>query len=159
MFFLQTIEKTDPAWSTKPELKSWVGALVALALLWRLDDAVIAEFIDGRGLSECVMDIAELRDRLQLPEHVLRAIDFASKDSSSKNATKAAKARHQKTEIAKKFIAEEWSLHRKAYQDNKSAFSRDYVRRVRNEHSVTITEKQMREVWLKDTPPASNQAG
>jgi hypothetical protein len=57
------------------------------------------------------------------------------------------------------FVADEWKKHRDAYAGNKSEFCRHYVKRVLNEHHIAVTEKQMREVWLKDTPVASTPAG
>ena len=74
----------------------------------------------------------------------------SSGDERSRLATKAAQARHAKTNEAKTFVRQEWEQHRDAYKGNKTAFSRDYVRRVKHELDVTITEKQLREVWLSD---------
>lgn len=66
---------------------------------------------------------------------------------------------HAKRNRAKAFVQSEWKNHHQAYAGNKSAFSRDYVRRVFNEMEVTVTEKQMREVWLNDTLSASKPDG
>jgi len=66
---------------------------------------------------------------------------------------------HKKRYPAMEFVQSEWAIHRDAYKKNKSAFTLHYVKRVFNEFDVTITEKKMREVWLKDTPTASKQAG
>ena len=66
---------------------------------------------------------------------------------------------HLKRYPAIEFVQTEWTAHRAAYEGNKSAFTRDYVKRVFNELGVRVTEKQMREVWLKDNPAASKQAG
>jgi hypothetical protein len=61
---------------------------------------------------------------------------------------------------ARKFVVCEWIKHRDAYDGNKSSFARVYVKRVFNEFEVIITEKQMREVWLKDDPlSTSKRAG
>jgi hypothetical protein len=57
------------------------------------------------------------------------------------------------------FVISEWEKYRVDYDGNKSAFTRDYVRLVLKKNGVTVTEKQMREVWLKDTPTASTPAG
>lgn len=51
-----------------------INAVLPLVLLQRLDDAVIAQCLDGRGLSEAMLEIASLRDRLQPPKHVQMAI-------------------------------------------------------------------------------------
>lgn len=80
-------------------------------------------------------------------------------DLNSDRARRAAHRKHGPTNLAKAFVIAEWSKHKSAYSENKSAFARDYVRRVHNEYQVSITEKQMREVWLKDTLPASKPDG
>lgn len=74
-------------------------------------------------------------------------------------AVKNANWRHQKPREAKSFVIKEWIKYRCEYDNNKSAFARDYVRRVLNEFEVSVTEKQLREVWLKDTPSASKPDG
>jgi hypothetical protein len=74
-------------------------------------------------------------------------------------AKRNAVIRHINNNKARDFIVSEWAKYQKDYQNNKSAFARDYVRRISHELDVTVTEKQMREVWLKDTPPASKPAG
>ncbi len=56
------------------------------------------------------------------------------------------------------FVKNEWAKYRNDYDGNKSEFARIYSRRVLNEHGLKVTEKQIREVWLKDTPVAINQA-
>lgn len=66
---------------------------------------------------------------------------------------------HAKRREAKRFVVSEWEAYREDYKHNKTAFSRDYVRRVMNEFAVPVTEKQMREVWLLDALPASNPDG
>ena len=76
----------------------------------------------------------------------------------SERASKAARKLHSKKNGARDFVASEWKIHCGSYEQNKSAFCRDYVRRVLNEHGVSITEKTMREVWLNGTPAASKQA-
>lgn len=80
-------------------------------------------------------------------------------DFNKDKARRAALRKHAPTNRAKAFVVAEWAKHKSAYSENKSAFARDYVRRVHNEYQVSITEKQMREVWLKDTPSASKPDG
>lgn len=74
------------------------------------------------------------------------------KVKSSERARHSASMKYAKNRKAEDFVIAEWTAHRDAYDNNKSAFARDYVRRVKNEMDVTVTEKQMREVWLKNTP-------
>ena len=85
-------------------------------------------------------------------------IELVSIVISDTNSAKALIG-HAPNRRARAFVVAEWSLHREAYENNKSAFSRDYVKRLLNEMGVRVTEKQMREVWLKDTPSTSKQAG
>lgn len=74
-------------------------------------------------------------------------------------ARKAVAARHASTLPAKHFVAAEWLAHRAEYGNNKSAFTRDYVRRIKREFGVEVTEKQLREVWLRDTPSSRKPDG
>lgn len=80
-------------------------------------------------------------------------------DFNRERARRAALRKHGPTKSAKAFVLHEWTQHRAAYNGNKSAFARDYVRRLRNEQGVVVTEKQLREVWLKDTQSASKPDG
>lgn len=70
-----------------------------------------------------------------------------------------AASKHGKSNKAKEWVQAEWRIYKTEYNGNKSAFSRDYVRRCLNEYEVKVTEKQMREVWLKDPPSASKPDG
>lgn len=79
---------------------------------------------------------------------------FSHNDASAK-----ALIRHAPNRKAREFVVAEWLMHRDAYGGNKSEFSRHYVARVWNELQVKITEKQIREVWLSDTPRASTPDG
>ncbi len=74
-------------------------------------------------------------------------------------ARKAVATRHAATLPAKAFVSNEWFAHREAYKDNKSAFARDYARRVKHEFDVDVTEKQLREVWLKSTRSTGEPGG
>lgn len=82
-----------------------------------------------------------------------------SDESVSTVARKAVAKRFAANDAAKTWVRSEWKAHSAAYEGNKSAFARDYVRRVRNERGVSITEKTMCEVWLRDTPDARIPAG
>ena len=78
-------------------------------------------------------------------------------EHGSNYARTLANRRHEPGRRAKAFVCAEWIKHKDAYNGNKSEFSRAYVGRVRNEFVVDITEKQMREVWLKDNPVAADR--
>lgn len=86
-------------------------------------------------------------------------LECAKEDALRSKSMAALDARHYGARTAKLWVQAEWTSHRAAYLNNKSEFSRHYVRRVHNEFGVSITEKQMKDVWLKDTPPASKPDG
>lgn len=105
------------------------------------------EVLDGRQHNEdFYRDIAQL-----VEESVKRARQQA--------ASKAARALHAPNNEAKEFIRSEWEKHAAGYDFNKSEFARHYVKRLINERGVEVTEKQLREVWLKNTPSARKPAG
>ena len=91
-------------------------------------------------------------------ESIQDIVDRLNDGFNTLRAKKNAALRHEQSRKAKAFVLGEWALHRDAYNGNKSAFTRDYVKRVRNEFDVVVTEKQMREVWLKNTPLAGKPA-
>ncbi|WP_439519085.1 hypothetical protein [Hydrogenophaga sp.] len=74
-------------------------------------------------------------------------------------ARSGADAKHRDGRQAREWIRAEWATHRGAYDGNRSAFARDYCARLWNERFVKVTEKQLREVWLRDAPPAGKPAG
>lgn len=51
--------------------------------------------------------------------------------------------------VAKEWVISEWMKYKSDYEGNKAAFIRDYTKRVKNERGVPVTEKSMREYWLK----------
>ncbi len=75
------------------------------------------------------------------------------------DAVAKALLRHAPNRKAREFVVAEWLQHRDVYGGNKSEFARHYVKRLWNERQLKITEKQMREVWLADTPRASKPDG
>lgn len=93
---------------------------------------------------------------------IIRAAKNAQKKQQSKKATTK---RHAASNAARMFIKGEWELHKAEYAGNKSEFVRTYISIVANRFKnangdpLKITEKQMREVWLADTPSAGKQAG
>ena len=104
-------------------------------------------------------NIARMSLELDPKDPVARAFISAMHTSRTLTATANARKAHAPARLAKAFVYREWTMYRVAYDNNKSAFSRDYVKRVLNELGVKVTEKQMREVWLKDHLPAAKQAG
>ena len=102
-------------------------------------------------------------DKIQVNEKIKRAIASAQpgmliaalEAQNSDRASKAAKKRHAKNDAARNFVISEWQKNFAGYDGNKTAFTRHYVRRVLNEFNIRVTEKTMREVWLKNTLSAS----
>lgn len=78
-------------------------------------------------------------------------------DKKSKAASKSARKRHSKSHAAKKFVADEWKKNKGDYSNNKSEFARHYVRRVKHEFDLDVTEKTIREVWLNNPPVDKKQ--
>lgn len=147
----QVIEEVDAMMATARQ-----DAEAMLAILPALEKLDILEEKDERyGFALLFMRAME---EIQKKANPFSLIELAFIVMSDTNSAKAL-IRHAPHRQAKAFVVAEWGLHRIAYDNNKSAFTRDYVKRVLNEMDVHVTEKQMREVWLKDTPPASKPDG
>jgi transcriptional regulator of met regulon len=77
---------------------------------------------------------------------------------TSERAVNAANKRHAANNNARDWVCKEWALHCEDYAGNKSEFSRIYAARVKNEFTnskgepFSVTDKTIREVWLKNTP-------
>ena len=119
-----------------------------------LSDAIEAQnaWISHRGLVGC-----------RRPDKHLVRFDEAVNDEimqlgRKELARSGAVERHSKGNAARQWVIAEWREHRVAYANNKSAFARDYARRVLNERGVDVKEKTIREIWLRDTPSASSPA-
>lgn len=129
-----------------------------------------AESIHGlKSLGYATINAVEaisFADRIQANHKIQMAITSAQpglveaelSKLMSERASNAARKRHSKNDAARNFVAAEWHRNSAEYDGNKTAFARDYVRRVENEFEITVTEKTMREVWLRDTLTARKQA-
>lgn len=125
------------------------------------------KIIDAGNLLIEAMEIVSYADR-ELSRSQLRAlkneqqarfeIDLKN-EARKETASKGGIASNQKLVAPRDFVKSEWAKHRNVYKNNKSAFARDYARRVLNEFSVQVTEKTIREVWLSNTPTTSKPAG
>lgn len=88
--------------------------------------------------------------------------EFRRRESAA--AVVRAGIRHEFSNSAKEFVKQEWAAKKAAYGSNKTEFARSYVPIVANRFvdrhgdPLKITEKQLREVWLSDTPPACKPA-
>lgn len=128
-------------------------ALLKAALLFADAREAQTEWIAHRGLTRC------RRPDSRFIEFERNIEVLEKRQERSRLARLGAEAAHGESNNARAWVQSEWLKHRDVYSGNKSAFARDYVGRLRHERSVVVTEKQMREVWLRDTPPAGKRAG
>lgn len=133
--------------------------IAAVATLKQIDDCVLSVLDGGACDGEEMLRVERMR-RFVAP-HRPSGIDFGAmkRQALSELNTNLARRRHKKTNDAREWIKSEWTACAGDYQNNKSAFSRHYVRLLMIERGVEITEKQMKEVWLKDTPSARKPDG
>jgi hypothetical protein len=128
---------TEKATALGADFDNPLNTVLPLVLLQRLNEAVIADLFDGRGLSEVMLEIASLRDRLKPPEHVVRAINIATKSARRMQAKLGAQAKlaNDPKQEDKAKVRECWDAWQKnplnpdgtkKYKD-KSAFALDMV--------------------------------
>lgn len=89
------------------------------------------------------------------PFSLIEVIDIVERNTRSARALR----QHTPKRQAREWVESEWRSHRDEYGGNKSAFARDYSARLRNERGLKVSDKQIREVWLRDPPSASRPAG
>ncbi|MDQ1834089.1 hypothetical protein [Massilia scottii] len=93
-----------------------------------------------------------------------RSPDERVRDAMSAIGRRRAEIRHAPARLAQEFVKLEWTKHKSEYSENKSQFVRTYLGIVKNKFKdakgdpLKITEKQMREVWLSETPSARKPA-
>lgn len=66
------------------------------------------------------------------------------------NAASGGFARSQKYADAKQWVQDEWREGRDDYQDNKSAFAREYVDLVSKKFDLSVNARTITESWLRD---------
>jgi hypothetical protein len=72
------------------------------------------------------------------------------RDLESVIASQHANGRHEPMRATEQWVAEEWAKYgAKDYKNNKSAFARDYSARCIRERGVKVTDRTIREKWLK----------
>jgi hypothetical protein len=170
-------EYSDPVNSEKREMlkQMWEGDIDGLAhfAVMVMKEAAITErkneelskilneligyihfFADG-GSPDINIQIAKMLANTD-PENIVSKMFFGAISTGRifdyrKNAYKG----HSKKFDAKQFVYDEWQKHEIQYESNKSAFARDYSRIVAKDFGVKVTERQIREVWLKSNPSAS----
>ena len=147
----QVIDEVDAMMATARQ-----DAEAMLAILPALEKLNILEGENERyGFAFLFMRAMEEIQKKANPFSLIELVFIVTSETNSANAL----IRHAPHRQAKAFVVAEWSLHSAAYENNKSAFARDYAKRVKNEMNLNITEKQIREVWLKDPRPAGKPDG
>lgn len=150
----QVIDRVNALAETAEQDVEAIGS--ALVDFWRKTEFIHTDdspdwALFARIYLEAERLIREKINPITLPGYV----EFVRKNEAAFKA----QMRYVENEKARTFVQHEWATHRGAYNGNKSEFARIYVRRVANEFAVKISEKQMREIWLKDTRLASKPDG
>ena len=76
-----------------------------------------------------------------------QAIEQAKK-KQSQVAINRANQKHKHHAKAKAFVLEEWTLHKNAYEGNRTAFATAYVRRIWHEMGIKVALKTVSVNWL-----------
>lgn len=126
--------------------------LAALPEMCKLDE-IEGEECERYAFAFLHMRAMEVFREKANPMSLIAVIEIVTSDTNSAKAL----LKHAPHRRAREFVRTEWGLHHLNYDDNKSAFARDYVRRVWNEMRVSVTEKQLREVWLRDAHSAGEK--
>lgn len=87
-----------------PDLVSMVQDFSAVAVLVWLDDALIADFCDGRGLHDVVAGIEKLRPHLDIPVNAFAVIDAVRAKARTDSAKVGAMARHAENHAMKQEV-------------------------------------------------------
>jgi len=154
-------------------LNATASQILGITALKLVDDAmsraekegITLNFVESLSIAAVYLADAKDEDEYDSRQHLKYAVAKSIEDDSRKRKSEWAKLRHHQTNAARAFVRNEWSLHKDAYNGNKSEFSRTYVSivanrfKTRNGDPLKVTEKTIRESWLSDTPSASRQAG
>jgi nicotinic acid phosphoribosyltransferase len=110
-------------------------------------DPVINQSVACLEIIEALLQC--LRDARYFEDDALNILHPLGKPLEAKEMKRRGGMRYAKNKEPKLFVQSEWLKHKEAYENNKTDFVEKYRKRVWNEYEVKITEKQMREVWLK----------
>lgn len=119
--FLQIVDQKIPHSSVNPNVPDALNCMVAVALLFRIDSAVMSESFDGSGLVENVMDIAAFRDRLNPPQMMKTAVEAAKKSARSEVGKAGAAARHIENRALKQEVFTWLDVHMKDFRSMDAA--------------------------------------
>jgi hypothetical protein len=102
---------------------------------------------------------------LAQPDMVANAVKIGFSFGSRVAPKKGGRTKNEPYRIAKQYLLKEWEAKKVDYGNNKSQFARDYVRLISHRFTdgdgdpLKVTEKTIREVWLKSPRAASTEAG
>lgn len=102
--------------------------------------------------------------RAELSKEQQQTLKRQRAEIAKETARQSAARRHEPSRKAMEFVRQEWALHAAGYDQNKSAFARTYVDLVAQQFQnargepLKITEKTIREVWLRDIAFTAKQA-
>lgn len=163
--FTQTVVANALALSEVQEFVPFVQQLTAIAVLRWLDDAVIAESLGGRGLPSLISGLERLAPHLNAPTHLFTAFEEAKRLALAEKAALGAERKHAPMKEARAWVCAQWQAESSEYGGNKSAFARVYARLVPQKFTttkgdpLTVTETQIRNVWLRDCRSAGKPIG
>lgn len=112
-----------------------------------------ADWIGYRGITKCrhpESKFIELEANVEAARVRLALREVAKRGGEKKNLP------HKD---ARAWVVSEWLTHHAAYGGNKSEFARSYSARLKRERGVQVSDKQIRDVWLRQYPSASRPAG
>jgi len=149
MFVFDFIERAQAAGG---DFDHPLNVVLPLALLQRLDDAVIAEFCDGRGLPDVMLEVGALRDRITPPNDVKRLIETSSRIREQLDGFRAARRKganviHAETRAMKAEVFS-WLDRQPTFRSNEAA-AREIIKQ---QPIVHTTARDWYREWKKLRP-------
>lgn len=140
---------TDPRFKVLVDRMKATPGFEGWARLWHLLDAarndpMVKASPGASEFAELVFDLAS--DCYTTSDAALKPL-FDIQDSM--RGEDLAARRHALNREAKAWVLGEWQAHAEGYARNKSEFARHYARRLLNERGVEVTDRSIREKWLK----------
>lgn len=147
--FVRVISANGLALYETQDFVPFVQRISAAALLLSLDDAVIAEFLDGRGLDEVIAIIESLRPHMERPANLFATIDSAKSMERANTARSGAIAKlaNDPKQAEKASVRECWEVWQKepSRYKSKAAFSKDMLGKFESLESQRVIER-----WCKE---------
>ncbi|MBN9125697.1 MAG: hypothetical protein BGO99_13840 [Nitrosospira sp. 56-18] len=116
-----------------------------------LEDSTDDERVkSSKGASEFLELMLELSQDAIFAPSVDVAIAPLKAALRSDHGKDMAQKRHEKDLEIKKWIREEWVIHKTKYRNNKTTFANAYVKRILEKFGVKRSSRTIREDWLKE---------